>query len=192
MIRTSSIALLIIILSVGSASAQSKDDAALFDATLAKFSAESTRSHHAAPTYLVFNQTAIVLEWHLGFVSKHLPKQLVDALLVYNSVPQSIESYSPPSPFRLSSARTLGPVLQTAEPGLARAHYYNWNLLHTQFPDAAGILEFASPAYSPDGSTALVYFWTGCGGQCANGYVYVLEKSDGTWRVVQTFSPWEA
>jgi hypothetical protein len=190
MSRTSSIALLIIILSTGSASAQSKEDAAVFDATLAKFSPEFTRSHHAAPTFLVFNQTAVVFEQDLGFVSKDLPKQLVDALLLYNSVPQSIGDYSPPSPFQMSSARTLGPVLQAVKPGLVRAHYYNWDLLRAQFPDVAGILEFSFPAYSPDGATALVYFWTGCGGLCASGYVYILEKSDGTWRVVRTFSPW--
>jgi hypothetical protein len=189
MIRASSIALFIITIAAAAASAQSKDDAAVFDASLVKFSAEFTRLHQAPPTFLVFDQTAIVLEQDLGFVSKDLPKQLVDTLL-YNSLPQSIGNYSPPSPFQLSSVRTLGAVLKAVKPGLVRAHYYNWDLLHAQFPDAAGILEFSAPAYSPDGSAALVYFWTGCGSLCGRGYVYILEKSDGTWRVARTFSPW--
>ena len=84
----------------------------------------------------------------------------------------------------------LGPILETAKPGLARPHYYNWDLLHAHFPEAVGILEFAAPAYSPDHSSALVYFWTGCGNLCATGYMYVLEQSGDTWKVVHAYSPW--
>ena len=190
MLRASSIALLIAGFAASSVLAQSNDDAAVLDATLARFAFE--RSQKVAPKYLVFNETTVVLPQDLGYVTKELPKQLVDALLTYNSVPQSIGRYSPPSPFRLSSARMLGPVLKVAKPGLVRPHYYNWDLLRAQFPEVVGVLEFASPAYSPDGATALVYFWTGCGSLCASGFVYVLEKSNGTWKVVRTFSPWIA
>jgi hypothetical protein len=191
--RATIIAVFLITLSAGSAFAQSKEDAEVFDATLAKFGADFERTHHhTAPKFLLFNETTVIVDHDLGFVAKDLPKQLVDALLVYNGVPQSLRGYSPPSPFQLATPMLLGPVLVIAKPGLARRHYYDWDLLHTRFPDAAGVIEFTAPAYSPDASAALVYFWTGCGYECATGYVYKLEKSNGVWKVVQTFSPWEA
>jgi hypothetical protein len=176
----------------GPAFAQSKEDAAVFDATLATFGAEFERTHHTAPKFLLFNETTVMLDQDLGFAAKDLPKQLVDALLVYNSVAQSLRGYSPPSPFRLATPVLLGPVLVIAKPGLARRHYYDWELLHTRFPDALGVIELTAPAYSPDASAALVYFRTGCGYDCATGYVYRLQKSNGVWKVVQTLSPWEA
>jgi len=190
MLRASSIALVIAGFAASTVFAQSNDDPAVFDATLVRFAFE--RSQKTAPKYLVFNETTVVLPENLGYAPTDLPKQLVDALLTYNSVPQSIEKYSPPFPFRLSSAKMLGLVLRVESPRLVRHHYYNWNLLRARFPEVVGILEFASPAYSPDGATALVYFWTGCGPDCASGFVYVLEKSNGTWKVVRTFSPWIA
>jgi hypothetical protein len=190
--RTTIIALFLITVAAGPAFAQSTEDAAVFDATLATFGAEFERTHHAAPKFLLFNETTVMLDRELGFVAKDLPKQLVDALLVYNSVPQSLRGYSPPSPFQLATPALLGSVLVIAKPGLARAHYYDWNLLRTRFPDVAGVIELTAPAYSPDASAALVYFWSGCGYECATGYVYKLEKSNGVWKVVQTFSPWVA
>ena len=156
--RASSIALLIAGFAAGSVLAQSNDDAAVFDASLIKFASGFDRSQNVAPKYLLFNETTVVLPEDLGYTTKNLPKELVDALLTYNSVPQSIGKYSPPSPFRLSSAKMLGPALRVAKPGLVRSHYYNWELLHAQFPEVAGIMEFASPAYSSDGTSALVYF----------------------------------
>jgi hypothetical protein len=188
--RASTIALLFVTVAACSASAQSKEDSAIFDATLARFSADYRRTHQGAPSFLVFNESAAVLAQDVGLPWNELPKGLVDALLLNNSVPQSIAAYSPPTPFQLSSPAMLGAVLQIAKPGLARSHYYNWDLLHTRFPGVPGILELAAPAYAPDGSSALVYFWTGCGDLCATGYVYMLEKSNGTWRVVRAFSPW--
>ncbi len=192
MLRASSIVLLIAGFAASTVFAQSNDDAAVLDATLVRFASGFERSQKVAPKYLVLNETTVVLPQDLGYAAKDLPKQLVDALLTYNSVPQSIGRYSPPFPFRLSSATMLGPVLTVAKPGLVRPHYYNWDLLRAQFPEVVGVLEFASPAYSSDGATALVYSWTGCGPLCASGFVYVLEKSNGTWRVVRTFSPWIA
>jgi hypothetical protein len=188
--RTSTIALFVVTALACSASAQSSDDAAVFDACLAKFGGDFEGAHKAAPRFLVFEETTVVLEQDFGFAAKDLPKQLVDALLLYNSVPQSLGRYSPPSPFRLASAKMLGPVLEVAKSGSPRPRYYRWELLRAQFPDTSGILEFASPAYSPDASSALVYFWTGCGELCGSGYVYLLERSSGTWKVTRTFSPW--
>ena len=179
-----------IALASGPASAQSKEDAAVFNAGLANFAAQFARTQKVAPNFLVFNETTIVLPQDLGYAGKDLPKQLVDSLLMDNSVPQSIATYLLPAPFRLSSAKMLGPGLQVAKPGLARPRYYNWDSLRAQFPDAAGILELASPAYSADGTAALLYFWTGCGDLCASGYLYLLDKSSGEWKVVRTFWPW--
>jgi len=192
MLRASSIALLIAGFAAGSVLAQSHDDAAVFDASLVRFASDFGRSQKVEPKYLLFNETTVVLPQDLGYATTNLPKELVDALLTDNSVPQSIGKYTPPSPFRLSSARMLGPVLRAAKPGLVRPHYYNWELLRAQFPEVAGIIEFASPVYSSDGTSALVYFWTGCGDLCGSGFVYVLEKASGTWKVVRTFSPWIA
>jgi hypothetical protein len=192
MLRASSIALLIAGFAAGAVLAQSNDDAAVFDASLVRFASEFGRSHKVEPKYLLFNETTVVLPQDLGYATKDLPKELLDAILTNNSVPQSIGKYSPPSPFRLSSARMLGPALRVARPGLVRPHYYNWELLRAQFPDVSGILEFAAPVYSSDGTSALVYFWTGCGDLWASGFVYVLEKANGTWKVVRTFSPWIA
>jgi hypothetical protein len=55
--------------------------------------------------------------------------------------------------------------------------------VHTRTPST-------SPAYSPDGNSALVYFWTGRGELAASGYMYLLERASGTWKVVRTFMPW--
>jgi hypothetical protein len=184
------IALFIVTVIAGSAAAQSSEDAAVFDACLKRFGGEYDRMYKAAPRFLVFEETTVVRAEDLGFAAKDVPKQLVDALIVYNSVPQSLGRYSPPSPFQIASAKMLGPVLEVAKPGSPRLHYYRWDLLSAQFQDASGILELASPAYSPDASSALVYFWTGWGRIAGSGYLYLLERSSGSWKVVRTFVPW--
>jgi hypothetical protein len=190
MLRTASITCLIIGLAAGSASAQSPDDSAVFDAGLASFGSQFEQRQHVPPRFLIFNETTVVLEQDLGFAGKDLPKQLVNDLLTNNSAPQSIARCSPPAPYRLSSPKLLGAAFESAKPGQARPHYYNWGSLRAQFPDFVGVLEFASPAYSADGTVALLYFWTGCGDLCGSGYLYLLEKSGGHWKVVKTFSPW--
>lgn len=169
--------------------AQSRNDAAVFDLALSHFAKEFESRHKVAARFLVFNETAIVLEQDLGFAGRQLPADLVKALLVSNAAPRSITRYSPPLPYRRSTAEILGSAVEPARPGLVRPHYYNWEVLHRQFPDAAGILELASPVYSADGSSALVYFWTGCGNSCASGYLYLLNYSGGCWQVAKTSMP---
>jgi hypothetical protein len=127
MLRASSIALLIAGFAASTLFAQSNDDVAVFDATLVRFASDSVRLQKTAPKYLVFDETTVVLPQDLGYAAKDLPKQLVDELLTNNNMPQSIGKYSPPSPFRLSSAGMLGPVLRAAKSGLVRPHYYNWD-----------------------------------------------------------------
>jgi hypothetical protein len=155
--RATIIAVFLIRLAADPAFAQTKEDAAVLDATLAKFAADFERTHHTPPKFLLFNETTVMLDQDVGYVGRNLPKQLVDALLLYNSVPQSLRGYSPPSPFQLATPVLLGSVLVNEKPGSIRPYYY---------------------------------FWTGCGYECATGYVYKLEKSNGVWRVVQSFSPW--
>jgi hypothetical protein len=191
MIRATSLAFVMVAaLTARSASAQSRDDAAVFNATLARFAADFQRTQKLEPKFLVLNQTTVMLPEDLGYTPKYASRQLLDELLTNNAVPQSLASYSPLPPFHLSSARSLGSALEVAKPGLARPHYYRWDLLHAQFPESVGILELAFPVYAPDHSSALVYFWTGCGTMCASGYIYALEQSHGIWTVVHTYTPW--
>jgi hypothetical protein len=181
--------LVALLLTASRAVAQRRDDAAIFDVALSHFATEFESRQKRPANFLVFNETTVVLQEDLGFSATHLPEDLLKALVTSNATPRSLASYSPPPPYRVSTPELLGPALEAPPSGAVRLHYYNWEALHRQFPGVPGTLELALPVYSTDGATALVYFWTGIGSG-GSGYLYLLEYSDGSWKVTKTFMPW--
>jgi hypothetical protein len=183
-------AVLMVAIFAGAALVQSKDDVAVYDAALAHLALEEAqRNHSSLRKYLIFDETTVVLARDIGVAGRNVPQQLIEELLEKNTIPQSIANYSVPNPHQLSSAKMLGPILK---PVPARGHGYDFDALHARFRDVDGVLELSVPAYSRDGNTALLYFWTGCGMLCATGYLCLLEKSSGQWHVVTVTTPWMA
>jgi len=58
------------------------------------------------------------------------------------------------------------------------------------FPDIGILLRLSMPVYSETKDRAIVYFEEDCGGLCAHGEYVVVERKNGTWRVIQRLEAW--
>jgi hypothetical protein len=54
---------------------------------------------------------------------------------------------------------------------------------------ARGYAQFSLPGYTEDGK-ALVYASYSCGGLCGEGWLFLLSRTEGVWRVVHSTSLW--
>jgi hypothetical protein len=54
---------------------------------------------------------------------------------------------------------------------------------------ARGYAQFSLPGYTEDGK-ALVYASYSCGGLCGEGWLFLLARTEGVWRVVHSTSLW--
>ncbi len=166
-------------LGAGSAIGQSTSDAAVFDAAL-KYLAGT---EEGSVKYLVFNDTANVRGGARGQMGQEFPEELMKGLRVANTAQGLIPWYAPPKPYRSVSRKDLGEAVGSG-------WCCRWDAFHSRFPDAAGVLQLAWPAYSADRGQALVYLETGCGGECAAGSLCLLVYSDGSWVVLEWRMAW--
>lgn len=66
-----------------------------------------------------------------------------------------------------------------------------WDDFYRTFPGSRGLLEFTAPAFSPDGSHALIYVSHSCGGLCGTGFlIYLSRGSDGHWQMTKRSMLW--
>jgi hypothetical protein len=59
----------------------------------------------------------------------------------------------------------------------------DWSDFFARYPGAKGVLNFSEVSFKPDGRQALVYAVRVCGEGCVYGGIYLLEKTNGQWRV---------
>ena len=182
--------IVLLIAATVSISAQTRDEIAVFDAGLKWFAADFEQRQKVVPAFLILNETVVMLPQDLGYARGDLPKPLGDSILAKNAVSESIAGYAPPQPFRLMSREAFGSVLVPPKVAGGRDHYYDWSALHSRFPDALGALELSLPAFSDDGNTALLFFWTGVSPSGGSGHLLLLTKSGGRWKVIRDFTPW--
>ena len=100
-----------------------------------------------------------------------IPQELGDELQRRNKVGVSLKDFTPDSPAVLVSD------LADLPDGIAFSKAFE-----TRFPNAKAYVETWLPAYSKDGTTALVRFWFGPTPHGAAG-TYMLLKEDGQWKV---------
>ena len=65
-----------------------------------------------------------------------------------------------------------------------------WESFYGSFPDSRGLIEFTSPVFSEDGQSALVYESHSCGGLCGTGWLILLHREEGRWRVGSRHMLW--
>ena len=66
----------------------------------------------------------------------------------------------------------------------------DWRHFYAAFPGANGVTRLSLPGYSEDGRVALVLVSGACDSLCGSGFLWELEKLDGTWMVKRTEGMW--
>jgi hypothetical protein len=65
-----------------------------------------------------------------------------------------------------------------------------WDEFYGRYPGSRGLVRFSSPAFTQDSSKALVYVSHSCGGLCGTGWLVLLNRSQGTWRIESQSMIW--
>ena len=65
-----------------------------------------------------------------------------------------------------------------------------WEDFYARYPQTAGFAAVSVPVLSKDRQQALVYFAHYCGGLCAGGDIFILQREGRGWQVVEAFSLW--
>ena len=65
-----------------------------------------------------------------------------------------------------------------------------WEQYYQRFPGASGIIELSAIGYSADGSAGVLMVDTGCGSLCGNGYIVVVKRDRGLWRLTKIENTW--
>lgn len=65
-----------------------------------------------------------------------------------------------------------------------------WEDFYARYPQTAGFAAVSVPVLSKDRKQALVYFAHYCGGLCAGGDIFVLQREGRGWEVVEVFGLW--
>ena len=65
-----------------------------------------------------------------------------------------------------------------------------WQEFYHRYPDSKGFLQVSKPVFSDDRQTALIYVTHSCGGLCGTGWVMLLSREGGTWRIADKQMLW--
>ena len=65
-----------------------------------------------------------------------------------------------------------------------------WGTRYGKYPDIQGIIRLSRVSYDPDGNSALVYLSSTSGPTWGVGYLAVMEKKSGVWKVKETAVCW--
>jgi len=97
---------------------------------------------------------------------------------------------------------TLGPQIQPVgkiqllTSREERANYLgrsgSWNAFYKKYPGATGFTILSKIGFNSTHDQALVYLGNSCGLLCGNGYLVVLDKHKGKWKVVKQGRIWVA
>ena len=67
---------------------------------------------------------------------------------------------------------------------------YGWRELQQAYPGIRHLVKVSAPAYSPDGSWALIYVESLCNGRCGGGALLLFERQSGTWKLSRHIINW--
>jgi hypothetical protein len=65
-----------------------------------------------------------------------------------------------------------------------------WNRFYQLYPGASGHIVLSAVGYNPTRDLALVTVDVGCGGLCGNGYIVVLRRAGGAWKIATIKGTW--
>jgi hypothetical protein len=65
-----------------------------------------------------------------------------------------------------------------------------WEEFYKVFPASRGLVQFTAPAFSTDGRKAMVYVSHSCGGLCGTGWLVLLARDAGGWRITDRKMLW--
>lgn len=163
------------------------EDVAVWSAVVRHYS-ESKPEHGAAPLIILAADTVPASRITLGAVARErrIASELLERLKQQNSSPRVVAGLSiPPSVITLRGATEL--IRRKTPNGFET----DWSVFQKRYPDSR-LMQLSIPAYGDKGDKAVVYFWVGSGAEAAAGWVYLLEKEAGRWRVVLADQPWIA
>jgi len=67
---------------------------------------------------------------------------------------------------------------------------YGWEKYYQKYPESNGYFSFSRPGFNQEGNEAIIeYGWFG-GPLAAEGHLIILEKTDGSWKIVQHLLTW--
>ncbi|HET6890088.1 MAG TPA: hypothetical protein VFH31_03220 [Pyrinomonadaceae bacterium] len=65
-----------------------------------------------------------------------------------------------------------------------------WRKFYARFPNSSGLINFARIAFNDQMNQALVMAGRRCGGLCGEGYLVLLAKGQGVWKVQSKVCTW--
>ncbi|HJQ55199.1 MAG TPA: hypothetical protein VJ825_15275 [Gemmatimonadaceae bacterium] len=65
-----------------------------------------------------------------------------------------------------------------------------WSEFYTRFPRTNGLIRVSAIGYSADHNRAALMVDVGCGGLCGNGYIVVVNRAQGRWRIANITGTW--
>ena len=65
-----------------------------------------------------------------------------------------------------------------------------WSDFYTRFPHTNGLIQLSGIGYSADRNLGALMVDVGCGGLCGNGYIVVIKRENGRWRIVKIVNTW--
>jgi hypothetical protein len=100
----------------------------------------------------------------------------------------------------VDSYRSLNAASHTIDPNLDIEQHYTmmpeaewdevfgqsgsvWTRFEARYPQASGIIVFSRVGFDEEEDTALAFMYYRCGDLCGAGGLYVLVKTDGSWKV---------
>jgi hypothetical protein len=124
------------------------------------------------------------------YLKKHFPDastEMIDAFLVANRARRPVvQVYGPVDGAKLLSDDALGRFFAKGSGGATDG----WKLFREAHPESAGIMELSCPAFSADGSEALI-----CVGQqfhwlAGEGTYWLYRKDGSTWKKARAAGAW--
>ena len=71
-----------------------------------------------------------------------------------------------------------------------RAGRYGWRDLQRAYPGVRFLMQVSAPAYSSDGTSALVWVDSICDGRCGGGSLLLFERKSGRWTQSRSILIW--
>jgi hypothetical protein len=132
--------------------------------------------------YILLDKTVASAQFRNSLRSRRPGSVLFDPLLQRNEVVARVTGLQLPSNVRLVDANLL---LRSAREG--QGVTVDFEVLKKEFPGST-LVQLSLPAFSQDGTKAVMYYWATGGFDDSWGTCYVFEKREGSWIIVD--APW--
>lgn len=177
--------LIVVSMETAANSPSRSDDAAVWSAVVRQY-AESKADGGRSFAAVLAAETVPTDQMRLGRVGEddRMPPELLRRLERENSRAAKIAGISvPPSVSLVPGAADL--VRGKAVRGVES----DWSTFHKKYPNRP-LMQMTVPAYNETRDTSVVYFWVGWGAEATEGWVYLLRREAGQWRVAKADMCW--